>query len=246
MGCGSMWFALSENYYINTVERYHDGRPPGSLPHSRYCQDTSPLSLRRLRQPTIRPPLTFKSTMHFQGLVAANLPGHQYSIRESLRSFFAKTTVERPECDEKAIQLVGGTTVMPVTIQGNYSYTLYAGPSLEFIVQFRHLHLPIDVQTMALAREIHGELVPPILETGEMGTLRNSQEGTITSIEIPTRITPLVWHVFPRVQARCASGMAISYLDFLKTHRTPNLAPGTTTHQHLQLCRKTLINGVAR
>lgn len=193
-------------------------------------------------------PLPFKSTMHPQGFVAANPPGHKYSLLDSLRSFFAKTTVQRTECDQRAIQLVGGTTVMPVAIQGNCSYTLLAGPSLEFIVQFRPLDLAIDTQTIALAREIHGDLVPPILETGQMGTLHTSQEGTrnTQSYEVSTPMNPLAWHVSPRVQASCTSGMAVSYLDFLKTHNTTDLSLGRTTHQHLLQCRKTLIKGVAR
>lgn len=66
--------------------------------------------------------------MHFQDLVAANPPGHKYSLQDSLKSFFAKTTVKKQECDEKAIYLVGGETVTPVAIQGKCSYTLFADP----------------------------------------------------------------------------------------------------------------------
>jgi len=75
-----------------------------------------------------------------------------YSLDASIADFFTKTSVTREVCDGKAASLVGGR-IIPVPIQGSCSYTVYGGPQLEFVVQFRLEPLPLSLKTAALARK---------------------------------------------------------------------------------------------
>ncbi len=104
--------------------------------------------------------------MHYQGFLAAMSPGHHYDLDNAIAEFFAKTSTSREACDAKALTVVGGS-IKPVTIQGNCSYTVYAGKDLEYVFQFRFPTLPLNMDVLQLARRIHGPIVPPIdsLET---------------------------------------------------------------------------------
>ncbi|KAL5355194.1 hypothetical protein BJX96DRAFT_170438 [Aspergillus floccosus] len=79
-----------------------------------------------------------------------------YSLEDTINEFFSGCTVTRDECDQKAVQLTG-EPVRPVPIQGSFSYTV-AGEKL--LVQFRVSHSLIDTERLALARKIHGDVVP--------------------------------------------------------------------------------------
>lgn len=116
----------------------------------------------------------------------------EYSLDATIAEFFIKTSATRDECDAKAKELVGGE-VVPVAVQGNCSYSVYAGPELEFVVQFRLKSLILKPQISDLAREIHGFLAPNASFHGQLGD--NSKE-------------PLYIYAISRIQG-------ISHLDFI-------------------------------
>ena len=92
-----------------------------------------------------------------------------------------------------AISLVGGS-IEPVAVQGNCSYTIFAGRNLEFVFQFRLQSLPLSMEVLELARKIHGAVVPPVLSYGELGGV----------------------HVYAMPRIRC-----LSYLDLILADRYP-------------------------
>lgn len=105
--------------------------------------------------------------MHYQGFLAAMSPGYPYSRDKAIANFFAKTSTSSNACNEKAISIVGGR-VEPVAVQGNCSYSIYAGWKLEYVFQFRLSSLPLNIETLQLARKIHGSVVPVISTYGQM------------------------------------------------------------------------------
>lgn len=90
----------------------------------------------------------------------------------AIAEFFSLTSATREACNTKAKDLVGGE-VVPVTVQGNCSYSVYAGPDLEFVIRFRLETLVLKSDTAALAREIYGSLVP---ETSFHGQVDDGEE----------------------------------------------------------------------
>ena len=80
--------------------------------------------------------------------------------------------------------------LVPVTVQGNCSYSVYARPEFEFVVQFRLKSLMLKSEIMTLAREIYGFLAPKHEQLGEDGK------------------EPLFIYVMNRIPG-------ISYLDFI-------------------------------
>ncbi|KAH8757090.1 hypothetical protein BGZ57DRAFT_1018706 [Hyaloscypha finlandica] len=79
----------------------------------------------------------------------------EYSLDIAIAEFFSQTSATREACDTKAKDLVGGK-VVPVTVQGNYSYSVCARPEFEFVI-------------VALAREIYGLLAPNASFHGQLG-----------------------------------------------------------------------------
>ena len=59
-----------------------------------------------------------------------------YNVEDEIAAFFTKTSVARQTCDDRARDLAGGT-VTPIKIQGFCSYSVYAGPNVEYVLQFR-------------------------------------------------------------------------------------------------------------
>jgi len=120
-------------------------------------------------------------------------PGYPYSRDNAISNFFAKTSTSRKACDEKAISIVGGR-VEPVAVQGNCSYSIYAGRNLEFVFQFRLASLPLNLETLQLARKIHGSVTPVILTYEQLEDV----------------------HVYamPRIQG-------VTYLDFILADKYP-------------------------
>ena len=90
------------------------------------------------------------------------------SLDATIAEFFIKTSATRDTCDAKAKELIGGE-VVPVAVQGNCSHSVYAGPELEFVVQFRLKLLILKPQISELAREIHGFLAPNAFFHGQLG-----------------------------------------------------------------------------
>ena len=120
-------------------------------------------------------------------------------------------------CDAKAKELVKGR-VVPVTVKGNCSYSVYAGPELEFVVQFRLKSLMLKPQISALAREAYGFLAPNVSFHGQLGD--DSKE-------------PLFVYVMSRIQG-------ISHLDFILANSLPRDSDAN------RVWRKTLMIDVAR
>ncbi|KAI1819288.1 hypothetical protein F4861DRAFT_150682 [Xylaria intraflava] len=145
----------------------------------------------------------------------------EYSIDLEIAQFFEQTSTTRSECDASAKELVGGIPVH-VAIQGACSYTVYAGPNHEFVVQFRLKSLLLKSETIRLVQEIHGTLAPQITFKGQLGkeTDDNGKE-------------PLYIYVMTRLQG-------ISQLDFLLAKDVPENSPEWFAW------RNTLITDMAR
>jgi hypothetical protein len=75
-----------------------------------------------------------------------------------LRSPSVHGSVTRAECDQLAISLVGDP-ICAVPIQGCFSCPVAAGPEQYSTVQFLAQVSPLSVDTLQLARKIHGQLV---------------------------------------------------------------------------------------
>ncbi|KAG4441230.1 hypothetical protein IFR05_003278 [Cadophora sp. M221] len=87
---------------------------------------------------------------------SATTPAYpEYFLDIAIAEFFSQTDATRETCDAKANELVGGK-IVPVTVQGNCSYSVYAGAEFEFVVQFRLKSLMLKSETVALVREIYG------------------------------------------------------------------------------------------
>lgn len=95
----------------------------------------------------------------FRYFFAAMSAYPEYSLDDTIAVFFSQTSASRELCDTKAKDLVGGD-VVPVTVQGNCSYSVYAGPEFEFFVQFRLKSLVLKSKIVTLAREIYSSLAP--------------------------------------------------------------------------------------
>ncbi|KAF8860923.1 hypothetical protein BDZ45DRAFT_740801 [Acephala macrosclerotiorum] len=122
----------------------------------------------------------------------------EYSLNTAITEFFSQTSVTREACDTKAKDLVGDG-VVPVTLQGNCSYSVYAGSELEFVVQFRLKSLILKSEIVALAREIYGFLAPDASFHGQLG----EDEKELLFIYVMNRIP------------------GISYLDFILANGFP-------------------------
>ena len=125
----------------------------------------------------------------------------EYSVDEEILYFFRKTSATKSSCDAYAQELVGGS-VVPVTVQGVCSYTVYAGPNHEFVVQFRLQSLGLSTKMTTLACDIYGSLVPSATFHGQIG-----EEGVDGK-------EPLSVYVMSRVKG-------ISHLDFILAHNFP-------------------------
>ncbi|EGY18678.1 uncharacterized protein VDAG_09204 [Verticillium dahliae VdLs.17] len=131
----------------------------------------------------------------------------QYVVEDEIAAFFSKTSIPRASCDALARELVDGDQVVPVAVQGACSYTVYAGPNLGHIVQFRLKTLGLKVETAALARQVFNTLAPDVSFKQQLG------EDCTTP-----RREPLLVYVMARMRG-------ISYLDFKRFHRFPENSP---------------------
>ena len=129
-----------------------------------------------------------------------------YDVEQDIAAFFSKTTVTRSACDLRAAELVDGG-LEPVRIQGVCSYTVYAGPNLSSIVQFRLKSLALPLETIKLAHQVYGELAPEVVLQGQIGE-DDANDGR----------EALVVYVMPRMQG-------ISRLDFILAYGYPEDTP---------------------
>ncbi|KAH6705789.1 hypothetical protein EV126DRAFT_490418 [Verticillium dahliae] len=131
----------------------------------------------------------------------------QYVVEDEIAAFFSKTSILRESCDALARELVDGDQVVPVAVRGACSYTVYAGPNLGHVVQFRLKTLGLKVETAALARQVFNTLAPDVSFKQQLG-----EDCTIPGRE------PLLVNVMARMRG-------ISCLDFKRFHRFPENSP---------------------
>jgi hypothetical protein len=93
-----------------------------------------------------------------------------------------------------------------MTVQGNCSYSVYAGPECEFVVQFRLKSLMLKSEITALAREIYSFLALNASFHGQLG--EGGKE-------------PLFIYVMNPIPG-------ISYLDFVLANGFPKIRTGTS------------------
>lgn len=141
----------------------------------------------------------------------------EYSLDVAIAEFFSQTSATREACDTKTKDLVGGK-VVPVTVQGNCSYSIYVGPEFEFVVQFRLKSLMLNSEVVILAREIYDFLVSNASFHGQLGEDKRE---------------PLFIYVINRI-------LGISYLDFVLANGFPE------NSDEKFVWRKTLISDVTR
>lgn len=145
----------------------------------------------------------------------------EYSRDHAIAGFFTQTCTTRSACDSRALELVGGK-VVPVEVQGVCSYSVFAGPELKHVVQFRLESLKLDPKTATLARQVYGSLAPSVQFHGALGG-----EGDKAEKE------PLLVYVMDRMRG-------ISHLDFILTYGFPeNSEPNFAS-------RKNLMTDIAR
>lgn len=103
------------------------------------------------------------------------MPQVIYNLDDAITSFFSEAgaSSSRKQCDDFVRQRYGGQ-IRPVDIQGLTSYTVIAGLSGEKIIQFREQTALLDMNMLALAKEVHGELVPTCSQLGWVGDTSGS------------------------------------------------------------------------
>jgi hypothetical protein len=143
-----------------------------------------------------------------------------YDVEVDVAAFFTKTTVTRNACDLRATELVdGGLQLVPT--QGVCSYTVYAGPTLDSVIQFRLKSLALPSKIMELAHHVYGKLVPELIVHGQIGEddVNNGRQA-------------LIVYAMPRMPGK-------SRLDFILAYGFPEDTP--------KICgaRLTLIKDVA-
>lgn len=125
----------------------------------------------------------------------------QYSVEGEISNFFAKTSATRLDCDARAEELVGGNATR-VDVQGNCSYSVYAGPCLEYVVQFRLKSLQLNMEILSLATQVYGSLTPTVSFEGQVGDESKDKE-------------PLYVYVMSRIKG-------VTHLDFILAHGCPD------------------------
>ncbi|KAI9708821.1 MAG: hypothetical protein M1820_003776 [Bogoriella megaspora] len=104
------------------------------------------------------------------------MPNVVYTLENAINSFFSDNgdLSLKIQCDQFAYERHGGH-VQPVHIQGSTSYTVIAGPSANKIVQFREQSALLDINMLALVKNIHGDIVPSCSELGTIGDPKRAQ-----------------------------------------------------------------------
>lgn len=143
----------------------------------------------------------------------------EYSVNAEIEAFFKKTSVTRATCDAKARELAGDN-VVPVDVQGVCSYSVYAGPELEYVVQFRLKSLALKTEVTSQVNEVYGILAPKVSFEGQVGEGEGEGE-------------PLYVYLMNRVRG-------MTHLDFVLAHGFPENSPDNLTW------RKNLIGDVAQ
>lgn len=148
----------------------------------------------------------------------------EYSQDGAIAEFFTQTSTTRSACDTKAVELTRGKVVVPVVVQGVCSYSVYAGPELEFVVQFRLKSLKLEPETANLARVIYGSLAPSVEFHGMLGE---------DDDKVDKKKEPLLVYVMTRMRG-------ISHLDFVLASEYPN------NSEERFVSRRNLMTDIAR
>jgi len=91
-----------------------------------------------------------------------------HSLGKEINDFFAsQASVSRQQCDEVA-RSIAGDPIEPTVIQGSFSYTVTAGATPPRIVQFRAQSSLLDMEILALARDVHPDTVPAVTFYGTL------------------------------------------------------------------------------
>ncbi|KAK7987089.1 hypothetical protein PG988_002077 [Apiospora saccharicola] len=94
-----------------------------------------------------------------------------YTLEGAIQDFFnafGGSSVTKSDCDAKAAALVG-EPLIPVPIQGHFSYTVVAGPNQAQIVQFRAAQSKLDMDILNLAMAVHPDFLPKCTYHGHIG-----------------------------------------------------------------------------
>lgn len=104
------------------------------------------------------------------------MPQVIYTLDNAIDSFFSEAgaSSSKMQCDEFARTRCGGE-IRPVSLQGLNSYTVTAGPSGDKIIQFREESALLDMDMLALAKDIHKDVVASCSDLGWIGNLKGSQ-----------------------------------------------------------------------
>ncbi|KAM3510857.1 hypothetical protein MY11210_005519 [Beauveria gryllotalpidicola] len=135
-----------------------------------------------------------------------------YDVDEEVAAFFKKTTASRAGCQEKARSLTGSDRVLQIPIQGDSSYSMYAGAELEYVVHCRLRSLALRTDMYDLATEIYGPLVPAFQLHGELGSSDVDDEAKNGGKE------PLLVYLMPRLPG-------ITQLDFALSRKVAESSP---------------------
>lgn len=103
------------------------------------------------------------------------------SKEENIKAFFSHhQSVTRQDCIVEALRIAGGHHVEESQIQGAWSYTLFAGPQLDTVVQFRppSTSQALPIGKIAKACEIHnlGDEDPLVARVEFKGLIGYSSE----------------------------------------------------------------------
>lgn len=138
-----------------------------------------------------------------------------YSLDNTINSFFeSQSTVTRRQCDELAVSLIG-EPVNPAPIQGAFSYTVIAGAKQSKIVQFRAQSSILDMETLNLARAIHGQFVATCTYHGNLG------QSSPLSVYVIEKLPGTTY-----IQARCINDSLSAELSLEAVSRQSNTVVG--------------------
>ena len=104
------------------------------------------------------------------------MPNVIYTLDNAINDFFLQPGVSasKEQCDVFAHRTYGGQ-IQPVDIKGSTSYTVIAAPSGNKIIQFREPTALLDMRMLALAKDVHGDVVPSCSKLGSIGDPNGSQ-----------------------------------------------------------------------
>lgn len=93
----------------------------------------------------------------------------EYFLDIAIAEFILQTSATREAYDTKVKDLVGGK-IIPVTVQSNCSYSVYAGPKFESVVQYRFKSLMLkSIKNCDSGARIYGFLAPNTSFHGQVG-----------------------------------------------------------------------------